>query len=629
MPPKKVKRTTASSDVKGSGSTPTQRKGGGKAPSTRGRGGLKDMLEMPIDVIHEILRHLRPRDLLSLSWSSKSVHAFLMKKSSAYIWKLSLENVEGLPSCPEHLIEPAWASFLFAKHCSACGQGNIADSGIFWECYKRLCKDCFCGRTSDLRYINFDNIPMDMFNQCSINRPRESKTLCLVFEVQKTIHTWRKLVKANNEHELALFIGTEILRVRKIRDHALECSEWAEEQARMHKQERAGIQEDRLQEIMCRLCDLGWRPEIDFIKLNDHEEFYEHKHVRAARKLTERSWQNICEEMVKCMEAVRAKRLALELTKRLNGRWKAMESALSILYDHQEIRNRGLSYGDIALMPEFREIMCSPPDVEVNKESFMALEANIGKHAEQWYMRMQDELRALLIQSADKDSNGETAPDEADVDALELATTIFRCERCAEVMFYSQVMKHRCFRRVPYWQQAGSDAYRKFVSGRLTGYSYAFQRPTVVEGLLTVNNPPDEVVRLIELCGKNTRTVRAKEMDALDVRFVRNDKEIMTWRAAMTFQDYMSYSERKDWRLATAKELDEAKQLEAKRRRDVSRLVCKICKEEYNHRADALTHLEVRHGIKDAGVERESELLEAHLELDISSSKRWAFIMSS
>ncbi|KAH9912712.1 uncharacterized protein B0H18DRAFT_238263 [Fomitopsis serialis] len=108
MHARKTKRTAASDSV------PVKGANGGTV-RRRTHGGLK---VMPTDILYEIMQRLHPRDLLRLSWSSKSFHAFLMKKSSAFIWKASLSSVQDLPPRPEHLIEPAWISLLFSSHCS-------------------------------------------------------------------------------------------------------------------------------------------------------------------------------------------------------------------------------------------------------------------------------------------------------------------------------------------------------------------------------------------------------------------------------------------------------------------------------------------------------------------------------
>ncbi|KAH9907124.1 uncharacterized protein B0H18DRAFT_898352, partial [Fomitopsis serialis] len=108
---------------------------------------------------YQIMRRLHPRDLLSLSWASKSFHDFMTKKSSAYIWKESLKNVQGVPPCPEQLTEPAWAALLYSPYCTVSGDISLIYSADFsplncqgcgvevftewhWRFYVRFCQEC-------------------------------------------------------------------------------------------------------------------------------------------------------------------------------------------------------------------------------------------------------------------------------------------------------------------------------------------------------------------------------------------------------------------------------------------------------------------------------------------------------
>ncbi|KAH9918634.1 uncharacterized protein B0H18DRAFT_1122895 [Fomitopsis serialis] len=88
---------------------------------------------LPIDIMHEIFLSLQPSDLLNLSRTSKTIHSFLMKRSSASYWRESLKKVDGLPPSPEKLIEPAWVALVFSPFCTACGKGTPL--GAFWALY--------------------------------------------------------------------------------------------------------------------------------------------------------------------------------------------------------------------------------------------------------------------------------------------------------------------------------------------------------------------------------------------------------------------------------------------------------------------------------------------------------------
>ncbi|KAH9920097.1 uncharacterized protein B0H18DRAFT_881408 [Fomitopsis serialis] len=124
-----------------------------------------DMLNMPVDIMHEILLYLYPRDLLSLSRTSKTTHSFLVRKSSVLYWREALKKIDGLPPCPDSLIEPAWAALWWTPFCTVswsvfasgcivcltpiwnlisrlqvCGKGSIRT--IYWEFLMRMCSSC-------------------------------------------------------------------------------------------------------------------------------------------------------------------------------------------------------------------------------------------------------------------------------------------------------------------------------------------------------------------------------------------------------------------------------------------------------------------------------------------------------
>lgn len=65
----------------------------------------------------QIFGYLGPMDLLNLARSSKDFRSFLMKRSSAMIWKVSQLNVEEFPPCPADMSEPAYANLMFDAHC--------------------------------------------------------------------------------------------------------------------------------------------------------------------------------------------------------------------------------------------------------------------------------------------------------------------------------------------------------------------------------------------------------------------------------------------------------------------------------------------------------------------------------
>ncbi|KAL0955448.1 hypothetical protein HGRIS_001690 [Hohenbuehelia grisea] len=109
-----------------------------KAPARRKKS-LSLLPTMPLDILFEIFSQLEPRDLLSLSYTSKLLRSLLWSKKSISIWMQSLAGAD--TDCPSDMIEPTWAALLFGgSFCSNCGAKGVhkIDFGL----RRRLCRSC-------------------------------------------------------------------------------------------------------------------------------------------------------------------------------------------------------------------------------------------------------------------------------------------------------------------------------------------------------------------------------------------------------------------------------------------------------------------------------------------------------
>ncbi|KAF8071870.1 hypothetical protein FPV67DRAFT_902906 [Lyophyllum atratum] len=70
----------------------------------------------------------------------EETRAILMSRSSIFVWKSALANVEGLPFCPSDLTEPQYINLAFDEHCHFCLAPNVQQ--VFWACRVRCCKKC-------------------------------------------------------------------------------------------------------------------------------------------------------------------------------------------------------------------------------------------------------------------------------------------------------------------------------------------------------------------------------------------------------------------------------------------------------------------------------------------------------
>ncbi|KAG6918018.1 hypothetical protein DXG01_016870 [Tephrocybe rancida] len=72
-----------------------------KIKNVRGRrGALKDLVEMPLDILHEIFMYLNPVEVLYLSRMCK-----ILSKSAEFIWRQARLNHDEFPECPDDLNE--------------------------------------------------------------------------------------------------------------------------------------------------------------------------------------------------------------------------------------------------------------------------------------------------------------------------------------------------------------------------------------------------------------------------------------------------------------------------------------------------------------------------------------------
>ncbi|EPS95876.1 hypothetical protein FOMPIDRAFT_1053778 [Fomitopsis schrenkii] len=525
MPAKKVRRSAGVTDVKGRPTKSAVEQPEHKNSKTGRRRKLRsldDIVKMPTDVMHEITRYLHPRDILHLSWVSKDFHTFFMRKSSAYIWKRSLGHVQGLPSRPDKLIEPAWITFMFTTWCTV---------------------------------------------------PRKSAYMPNAFlksDIQDFIDSWKALLKDNaDEVTKALFLGRRIIEVRKIaqvsrrsvpdgvtnacnfEQHAALCSEWVETVAQERKDEQEELRKERLEEVISRLRGLGWGRELDLLAEKDYSILREQKQMRIAKKVTDRVWRNMEADMVACMEKVREEQLAQERRQKLRARWVTFKPILEKLAEHPSAKRYKMNYGDIVLMPEVRKIMDVSLDANVVLEpsSFDELRERFSEAVERWHVRMCDELRTEFFQpdSVGQGSNKAGKTPDPNIDPLELAMSRFRCRCCINysrpTMWYPDVLFHSCLqvrlgtggpkaKGGDDYEASGMEILRQWFSST----KLLRRRPS---GSLTLDKPTALSCKLIEMCGMDPSTATAKEMDASDVKFVLDNK-VMTWIAAMLHQDRQS-----------------------------------------------------------------------------------------
>ncbi|PCH45142.1 hypothetical protein WOLCODRAFT_155148 [Wolfiporia cocos MD-104 SS10] len=142
---------------------------------------------MPIDILLDICRHLHPKDVLVLARSSKAFREILMSHTATSAWRDSRDNVPGLPDCPTHMSEPAYADLLFMKYCQSCLQPHAGTP--FWDFHARYCKRCEADTTISLVDIKLPPRLLSIASEVlNVNEGR-----CHIPHVVKLMHEWNSL----------------------------------------------------------------------------------------------------------------------------------------------------------------------------------------------------------------------------------------------------------------------------------------------------------------------------------------------------------------------------------------------------------------------------------------------------
>ncbi|KAG8765492.1 hypothetical protein FRC12_007470 [Ceratobasidium sp. 428] len=129
----------------GSSGRPAQKKArttkaAAAGPKKRGKLSLAQFLDLPAEVIGEIVKHLMPADILSLARSNKFLREIFISRTSQTLWKATIRNVPNMPDCPSGLCEPEYISLLHTKICSTCGAKALRPMDPYL--LARLCSSC-------------------------------------------------------------------------------------------------------------------------------------------------------------------------------------------------------------------------------------------------------------------------------------------------------------------------------------------------------------------------------------------------------------------------------------------------------------------------------------------------------
>ncbi|GJE90997.1 F-box protein [Phanerochaete sordida] len=509
----------------------------------RGAGGLEGLLDMPLDIVVEILAYLEPLDLLHLARTSKPFRAVLMNRHNAFMWRTARGNVEGLPGCPPGVCEPAFANFLFCTFCHECGKPKSVH--IYWDCMSRFCRKCEVKihKWEDKHAVS-DQIDDRVEKQfLSVKFEREIKHVTtsqfmrmwckepVIKEVSEW-HAWeyfgyalqsdflrtKALLASMSVEERTGYIAAQVYYTRQWRELVPTLVRWFKSQEAARKDELHRIRLARQQEVTRRLFKMGWKDEILAMTGATWSKLTTLPAVQQPKQLTDRVWERVSPAVLERIEQVKTERLHQERLLRLQARLRTLDRALLAHYTYRPGEPSEL---DIALgILRVREVVDAAPDAAIDEASFGFLQDALPPFIAEWKQQRDTHLAALVTQDL-----GELAPG---TDPLALAVACrFTCTACGNAASHAQT--HRCRLVRP---SLGPDIDAVYAGAAAKHLAPQCWNPAAVKSNVTMLAP------IVRLLGLDPAVATVDDMEAVAGRLAcklcdsESSVTVMDWFAA-------------------------------------------------------------------------------------------------
>ncbi|KDR81924.1 hypothetical protein GALMADRAFT_221811 [Galerina marginata CBS 339.88] len=498
-----------------------------KAKRARGtRGMLKQLVEMPLDVLFEIFGGLDPIDLLHLARTTQDLRALLMSRSSISVWKQSRSNIPGLPECPDDLSEPQYANLSFGKSCDFCLRtlGNIH---TVWSARFKICTKCVDGqfRLKPDHWLECRRYPTELADMVPVIIKEHNRRDKVLYHVELDRRWQAEYIQAKNKRD---WLKGVLEKRKPISEHADACSKWYQGIQTAREQQRASAICDRQALVMERLKKLGWEEELSKMSRGSSMPQDHPTVLKACQKeLTERALSNLEEFLNSYMQTVKTRRLARERHDKLLHRLPILKSILETFVATLPANALHPSAGEL-----FRDsvvwdiIINTPSTVDFKKEHFDPIVPMLPDIVLRWKRKIEEKLLHLI----------RTAAPEYTFDpetVFQLATTAFSCSGCGyknQSLWHPRVLMHSCATKNDY--SAVEDADLNDVKSALRQVYWNYR--------LCLSFKPYDLQllsKVVGMCGLDPNTATAVDMDVVNPIFEcvacnrpQLGRATMTWR---------------------------------------------------------------------------------------------------
>ncbi|KAG5650948.1 hypothetical protein H0H81_010426, partial [Sphagnurus paluster] len=205
---------------------------------------------------------LEPKDLLSLTRTSKTFREALTSREFVTVWKALRERLDG-PACPPDFSEPQWAALIFGgTTCQCCGTKGVQQ--VIWTLRRRVCAGCqkrnlvIQSRFSK-SYPSIDEEIMDFLPFTHARGRQVSKSKYFwPSDVHRISAQWEsrkndvRMLKPNAPEQLENYRRQRREAVSQIKQHAAICETWDVESAIQRANDNRKLSQDRLNAMEAR-----------------------------------------------------------------------------------------------------------------------------------------------------------------------------------------------------------------------------------------------------------------------------------------------------------------------------------------------------------------------------------------
>ncbi|KZT28749.1 hypothetical protein NEOLEDRAFT_775170 [Neolentinus lepideus HHB14362 ss-1] len=245
--------------------------------------------------------------------------------------------------------------------------------------------------------------------------------------------------------------------------------------------------------------------------------FADHPLVSQPRELTDRIWNNIKPSLVQFLQEKAAERAEEDRINTIMLADRLVAKVYEAWVDRQSRIKAFPSAADVCMSKGFS---LGSGDPEEATDNLYAMAQELPRLVDEWRQDVKLELCKLLPALPEDHSDGDNA--WKDPRRLELATTIFRCQSCRDLIHYPRVLVHSCMTDISndHRDYIGTemgisvdDITRCLVALRCEPWNYDGDK-------LVYDEPASELARsLVEACGLFPDTTIKDQMDELNARF--------------------------------------------------------------------------------------------------------------